>query len=163
MHLGFFQIQKLNNGCVLVPVLACVSECVRLIFPERWKLCQKSSHSQWILDQGWKPWELAAGASGLETAEGTKDQGVGSRLVLMINYSFYLPIRPPHSFVGKGRKKGSWGGRGGQKKKELGCLISNRRRNSSEDEPVAIRKSRLRKGDVGKRENRKGGGFIHAI
>lgn len=82
----------------------------------------------------------------------------------MINYSFYLPIRPPHSFVGKGEGEGELKGAAKKKKKELGCLISNRRWNSSEDEPVAIRKSRLRKGDVWKRENRKGGGFIiHAI
>lgn len=76
----------------------------------------------------------------------------------MINYSFYLPIRPPHSFVGKGEGEG-----GGGAKKELDCLISNGRWNSSEDEPVAIRKSRLREADVGKREDGEGGGFIHAI
>lgn len=74
----------------------------------------------------------------------------------MINYSFYLPIRPPHSFVGKeeGERRA---------KKELDCLISNGRWNSSEDEPVAIRKSRLREADVGKMEDGEGGGFIHAI
>lgn len=132
----------------------------RFIFPEQWKLFQEVSHSQQIQDQGWKPWELSAGAEGLESAEGTKDQGVGSRLVLMISYSFHLPIRPPHSFVGEG--EGGWGGGAGAKE-ELDCLISNGRWNSSEDEPVVIRKSRLREAGVGKREDREGGGFIHAI
>lgn len=73
----------------------------------------------------------------------------------MINYSFYLPIRPPHSFVGKGEGEGEGGTE--KKKKELDRLISNGRWNSSEDEPVAIRKSRLREADVGKRENGEGG------
>lgn len=53
-------------------------------------------------------------------------------------------------------------GAGGEKE-ELDCLISNGRWNSSEDEPVVIRKSRLREADVGKREDAEGGGFIHAI
>jgi len=56
----------------------------------------------------------------------------------MINYSFYLPIRPPHSFVGKG-------GGGGKKRVRLFDFkweVEFLRRRACSDQEKQIKRSR---------------------
>ncbi len=43
------------------------------------------------------PWEPPAALPGAETAERAKDEAVGSRLELLITYSFHLLQEPPPS------------------------------------------------------------------
>lgn len=81
----------------------------------------------------------------------------------MINYSFYLPIRPPHSFVGKGEGEGE-GGTEKKKKRvrpfDFKWEVEFLRRRACSDQEKQIKRSRC--GEEGKRGGRVGR-FIHAI
>lgn len=74
----------------------------------------------------------------------------------MINYSFYLPIRPPHSFVGKGEGEGGGGGKKRVRLFDFKWEVEFLRRRACSDQEKQIKRSRCGE------EGRWGGGWIYS-